>query len=158
MKPPERITGAQRRMLFGCARSLGLDKEALGAVVEKLTGKASIKELSKTEARVVIDQLVSAGGRVGKKRKYQRREKAGDSKVVSLPTANQKQYIKDLEVRLEWHREPGHLDNFIKRTLKKEKILSKEEASAVITGLKRVLEHRRKKGLHEAASAEVIHD
>ena len=57
MPAPAPISAAQRRMLFGLARSHGYDTEGLHDLVLHLTGLESIAKLSKNQASRVIEAL-----------------------------------------------------------------------------------------------------
>jgi len=56
---PERITEAQRRMLFARAKALGMGLDDIRA----MTPKGSVSALTKEEARDLIDRLVGQPGR-----------------------------------------------------------------------------------------------
>ncbi len=51
------ITAPQRRAIFAIAREQGMDNDLLHAAVKAVTKKQSLKDLTKTEARRVIDHL-----------------------------------------------------------------------------------------------------
>lgn len=136
------ITGEQIKLIWVLARQLGLDSDELHEVVAGITGKHSIKTLSVVEGKDVIEALARAGGKVTKKRKPRRDLPLN---VVEIVTPKQMRFIKYLEKKLGWNDNPERLKGFIKRTIKKEVVRTKQEASKVIEGLKSMAEREPKK-------------
>lgn len=123
------------RSLYGLAKSpeLNLDNDNLHAVVFRVTGKASIKELTQTEVKAVVRELVLL------KEMYQREASMSRSNEnVLWASDGQRFQIRMLEKELGWNTNPARLKGFMKKFSKKENIkwLTAEEASKLIEGLK----------------------
>ena len=138
----KRITGKQLKLLWVLARQLGMTDELLHAGVLWATGKESIRELSVWEAKAVIDGLIDDGARVKKKRKSRRLLAPN---IVELVTGEQLRFIEYLEKQLGWQDNPERLKGFIKRTVKKENVRTKQEGIKVIQGLKSMLARKPRK-------------
>lgn len=140
------ITDGQIKLIWVLARQLGMDSDGLHELVGGATGKDSITTLSTKEGADVIDSLVWAGGIVKRKRRFPRDLPPN---VVELLTPKQARFIKYLEKKLGWQDDPKRLRGFIKRTVKKEVVRTKQEAIKVIEGLKAMAERNSERGLYD---------
>lgn len=106
----------------------GLDTQLLHDMVYEMTGKSSIRELSKYEAMDVIDCLTG---------------KQPQNRPLSRASVAQIDYIKDLEKELGWQDNSKRLQGFIKKFAKTERLhwLTPKQASNVIEGLKSLLKN-----------------
>ena len=138
------ITEGQIKLIWVLARQLGIDSDDLHEMIAGTTGEDSIKSLSTGQGAEVIDSLVQAGGRVKRKRKPRRDLPPN---VVELLTPKQARLIRYLERELGWQDNPERLKGFIKRSIKKEVVRTKQEAIKVIEGLKNMAEREARKGV-----------
>lgn len=96
MKEP--LTPAQMRKIWAMAKQFDLDEDLLRTVVKRLTNQERISQLTKQQARKVIEELEQrANGRPG--------------------MASQKQIwkIRQLEKDLGWDQNPARLRAFLKK-------------------------------------------
>lgn len=124
------ISGAQMRKIYALAREHGIDTDLLHTHIQMLTKKASVKELTVTEAIQVIDSLE------GKEKKA-----AGHASVKQM------RYIEGLMRQLNWMDEDGNpemqrLDGMCKKYCKLDshKWMTKRDASHIIEALKNMVE------------------
>ena len=139
------ITDKQIKLVWVLAKQLGIDDEGLHALVDKKTGKDSIKNLSCSEANAIITGLVVCGAQITKKR-TPKRYLPGNA--VEMVTQDQMQYIRYLEEKLGWHETPQRLKGFIKRIVKKERVGTKQDGIKVIIGLKSMVERNAATAAH----------
>lgn len=123
------------------ARQVGMNSDQLHEMVSGHTGKNSIKALSITEGREIIEALIQIGGKIKKKRKPQRDLALN---VVELISREQRLLIKHLERALGWNNNSQRLKGFAKRIIKKETISTKQEAVKIIQGMKGILKREAK--------------
>jgi hypothetical protein len=116
-----------------------MDSAALHDMVTTITGKDSIRVLSKKEGADGIDELVRADAKVKRKR-TPRRELPPS--VVELLTPKQRRFIKYLTRRLGWHNDPERLRSFLNRTIRRDAIRTKQEAIKVIEGLNAIADRQ----------------
>jgi hypothetical protein len=119
---------AQIRNIWGLAKELNLDKDNLYAIIEGLTGKDSIKQLTTRERNTVIMDLGHM--KDGHKRKGQL---ASDQQIWK---------IHELEKQLGWEGEPARLHGYLKKRFGVENIrwITGQQAWKVIEGLKKMAE------------------
>jgi len=141
------ITKKQIQVMWVLARQLGMADENLHDFVREQTGKHSIKGLSGSEGGEIIDSLIEAGAKVKKKRKPRRDLPPN---VVELATPEQIRFIKYLEKQLGWQDNPERIKGFLKHTIKKETIRTKQDGVKAIQGLKSMADRKtRKEALNE---------
>lgn len=83
----ESISAAQIKLMYGVSRKLGMDNDALHALVRNLTGKESVKTLTRYEGVCVINQL---------------KRKAGDEEPGDRANKGQLHIIYGLARKLGW--------------------------------------------------------
>jgi len=118
-----------------------MDSDQLHELVLGHTGKDSIKALSVTEGREIIEALIHVGGKIKKKRKPQRDLPLN---VVELVSKEQRLLIKYLERELGWDSNPQRLQGFAKRIIKRGSVSTKQEAIKIIQGMKSILKRETK--------------
>ncbi len=125
------ITAAQRKKVFATARELCLDDDLLHAIVEGLTGKEHISELTKREAALVIDDLENRANR-------SRSIVLPGGRKVALATKKQLWKIRELEKELGWADNPKRLQGFCHKYagVDNPQWLTRAQAWRVIEGLK----------------------
>jgi len=121
------MTEKQRKLLFVLSKQRGMDTERLHNYVETQTGKQSITEVTKEEARTLIDGL---------------QEKK--QTVKGYITEKQLKYIKGLAQNLGW--EEKALRQFIEKQYNISNInwLTNKQAAKLIEGLKSIWEKDKK--------------
>ncbi len=119
----EKITEKQRKLLFVLAKQRGMDSELLHNYIEVETGKQSITELTKEEAKRLLNGL-------------QEKKQTGKGRI----TEKQLNYIKGLIQNLGW--EEKALNQFIEKQYGISNVnwLSSKEAAKLIEGLKSIWE------------------
>lgn len=129
------ITQDHRRRIFGLAKQLGLTGDEgnanLHAIVYEATGRESIRELTAEQAETVIRRLRSLVGR--QRVEHQRPGRATDRELWK-----QRQLAREIG----WTEE--QLGAFIKRMAKVDRPewQSRQDASNVIEGLKKILQRK----------------
>ena len=118
------------RKLWAVAREYGVDKDMLHTLCREELNEEHISMLSDRQAIYLIDRL------------------QGKDAVKPSPrgkiTAEQKKYIRDLEIKLGWADNPARLAGFIKKYAKTTLLdwLTVRQASKVIEGLKALAERK----------------
>lgn len=131
------ITADQNRKVWHSVKTLGWSREQLHQVVQTLTGKTSLRALTREEAARLIDELVKAGAEPthAPRPKRERPVPLGEN-VVQLATQGQI----DMICRLLWHCgwKPGHPDflEWLRRCTGKETVKTKQEAQRAINLLR----------------------
>lgn len=129
-------TQKQNRAIWALAHKLGFSNDDVHELALEVTGKQSIRALSRKEADDVIDRM---GGqpffrdKSGTPRRTvsYRRQQTG---VVQLETEKQLNLLRDLATRRGWSEET--LQNFCQRQIKKSLPTTTKEANKVIEGIK----------------------
>lgn len=140
---PDRLTAAQMRKIWAVARKqLGLDDELLHAFVESRTGKPSLRELTRDEAKSVIDELARLAGDAGERTVLVPVGPGGRMMACPLASRAQHWYIKRLAAELGWDSNPSRLRGFCKKYagVDRPEWLTREQAGKVIEGLKKLRE------------------
>lgn len=127
------ISEQQIKMIWALARQVGLDNDGLHELIEGLTGKKSIGNLTNTDVSLIIEKLTNAGARIKKKREI---PKDLPGNVVEMITLKQKKLIKYFNEKLAWQDNPDRLKGFSKRIIKKEMAATKEEGTRLILAMR----------------------
>ena len=116
------ITTKQNRLIWVLVSQKGLEKDDLYLIINQVSQKEHLHELTKEEANRVIDRL-----------------HLRHPTPKGMLTAAQEAYIKDLSKQLGWHTNPKRLIGFVRKYAKVDDIkwLTVRQASNVIEGLKR---------------------
>ncbi len=119
------ITTKQIRMIFGLARKSGFDNETVHLKAHALTGKDSLKELTKYEANCLIGVL-------------QHESYPKEQTVYGRATAAQKRMILGIARSMGWMDNPKRLRGFLeaKHHVSDINFLPAEQVSSVIEALK----------------------
>lgn len=123
------ITSDQIKKIYASAREIGMDNDLLHDMIQSMTQKTSIKELTKYEAMDVIDRMV------GKKKAIK--------PVQGRASEEQLDKIRALERDLGWDSNTKRLHAFIRKYAKTEQLhwLTFRQASNVIEALKKLVEN-----------------
>lgn len=121
-----KITTAQIRKIWATSKQRNLEKEDVYGILEKLTSKTSLSELSINEAIKVIDKLE---GKITENTNNQ-------------ITNRQLWKIKELAKQLGWDGEPKRLNGFCQKYAKVDRVhwLTRYQAKNIIDGLKNLLQ------------------
>lgn len=103
-----KIKDEQRKKIFAECRALGIDDELRREIVQNVTGKTSMKELTSFEASRVIERLCGKS-ETGYKRRV-RTDEGGDPRTV-----NMRRKIYKLEGDLGWQDNPNRLKGHMKK-------------------------------------------
>jgi len=134
------INTKQIKLIWVLARQLGFDDGQVHDLIFQTTAKKSIKTLSDIEAKQFIDHLIRLGAQVKKRRKPL---KELPLNVVELVSQKQVQLIDLLIDQLGWENEPDRLKGFARRTIKRDRIITKQDGMKVIEGLKSILNKKK---------------
>lgn len=131
---------AQLAKIWAGAKEVGIDEPALRDLVEEISGSRSISGLSFAQAGDVIDHLVAAGARKGRKPSG-RRTAPGEFKILS---GDQRDLIQDLREQLggKWT-EDRYFEGACRRVIKKPRATTAGNGARVIEMLKARLEYER---------------
>lgn len=125
------------KSLYGMAKSpeLNLDNDNLHAVVFRVTGKESIKQLTQTDLKAVVRELILL-----KEMCQREADVSRSNEETQWASQGQLYQIKQLEKELGWNNNPARLRGFMKKYSKKENVkwMTAEEASNLIEALKGV--------------------
>ncbi len=122
------MSEGQRKFIFGLARRLDLDNEELHDVVEQKTGKASIKELTSYQAKLVTDHMQMLLGEEPKT-------------PPDRPTDAQMRKIYALVRELGWLDNPKRLRGFLEKRYKVSDVrfLTDKNTNNLIEALKKII-------------------
>lgn len=128
-----KITPEQIKKVWAAAHAKGISEERLRDIVERISGRRSVRTLTKRQARKVIDIIEGKAVLPVSK---------DNPKVIALATPGQLALIERLRDEAAWTAE--HLLNFIARykrdSLRK---LRRKEAGIVIHVLKKKIQKKR---------------
>ncbi|MTI82725.1 MAG: regulatory protein GemA [Firmicutes bacterium] len=128
-----RITKSQMRMIWASARELDLDEDLLRTTIRNVTGSSSISNLTKAQAKNVIDHLQRFKGR---------------EPEMNMASNRQKWKIKQLASQLGWDNNPKRLSGFVKKYAGVENMewITADMAWRIIEGLKKIRDRQQREG------------
>lgn len=145
------LTSRQRSKIWAAAREIGLGDEALHQELDRVTGKSSIRTLTKAEAGLFIDFMVNELGASGPGRNFiPSRPSAGPAQeakpvpratvdnVVRLATRGQLEKIQYLLRDLGLTRDSARFLGIAARATGRSRIRTTLDASRVIDALREV--------------------
>jgi hypothetical protein len=145
MEDVKRLSAPQLRKIWVSARELGWDDQRLHQELERVIGVTSLRDLSRRNAKLFIDYLVSEGATSGRHRARSclvdgpRREPCPPN-VIELATPAQQQYIDGLLQGLKWNRQIDYFLGCLKKATGRTTIRTRREASMAITILQKLSE------------------
>jgi len=141
------ITPDQIKLLWVLARQIELSDDDLHYVIREGTGKVSMREMTKREASVIIEEMLKMGAIITKKSKP-RRTGPLPPNVVEIASQGQLRKIHQLEKQLAWDENPKRLRGFVRRITRTRAgvVRTKRDAQKVIEGMKAILAREQGKG------------
>lgn len=145
-----KIDPKQIQLIHIAQAQLGLDDDAYRAIIAGRTDgkKSSSRDLTYDEADAVITYMVRQGFKIKEKfvqgeRAAKRRWRSGKrpANVVCLASHDQLNMINTLAGKIHWRVENG-FQRWMKKYIKIDRITTDDEASAVIEGLKGMLDNQ----------------
>jgi hypothetical protein len=118
------------------ARQQGLNSDQVHDLVYVNTGKKSVKDLKGQEANAIIEHLIRGGAQFKGKKKTR---VSLPWNVVELASQKQREFIETLAGELGWMDDPARLRGFIKRAVKRDRVITRQDGIKVIEGLKNIL-------------------
>lgn len=104
----KKMEDKQRRLIFAECRARGIDDDFRREIIESVTGKKSMKELSAKEAALVIDRI--CGKERNQNKRKVRTDIGGDPRTVKM-----RRKIYKLEEDLGWKSNPNRLKGHMAR-------------------------------------------
>ncbi len=131
------ISNVQKKALWGAAKANGLDKEALYDVIESITGKEHMTDLTYVEAAKVLD-------RINNKETYEKKNQKRTDKGGNIETIAQRRKIYMLTGQLGWNNDNNRINGFVKKNFSVDRIewLSMQQCNKLIEMLKKMVEQR----------------
>lgn len=131
------ITSVQKKALWGAAKANGLDKDALYDVIESMSGKEHMTELTYVEAAKVLDRINNKESHVMNNQK--RTDKGGNPETVKL-----RKKIYALTEQLGWNDNNERINGFIYKMFKINRIewLPADKCHKLIEILKKMVAER----------------
>lgn len=127
-----KISSGQLRAIHALGRTLGMDRDDLHGIGYRISGQESLKQLTRYEARYMIDELKARAG-----------QKPGIPPIggSNRATPAQQRMIYHLEQELGWFNNPVRMRSWLKRMfgIEEERFLTVAQASRAIDGLKAIL-------------------
>ena len=143
LTPSQYLTPPQLRKIWASSHELGWDDVRLHQELERVMGIASLRELSRQDAKLFIDFMISEGAPSGRHRASSS-QVDGPSRgpcppnVVELVTPAQWQYIDGLLLSLQWNRETDYFLGCLKKATGRTTIRTRRQASMAITILQKL--------------------
>lgn len=134
------INAKQIKLIWVLAKQIGLDEDQVHDIIFQFTAKKSIKALSDLEINQLIEHFIRLGAQVKKRRPLSRNLPFN---VVELVSQKQTRLVDILVDQLGWRDDPDRLKEFIRRVIKRDRIVTKQDGMKVIEGLKGVLNKKR---------------
>ncbi len=131
------ISHVQKKALWGAARANGLDKDALYDVIESVTGKEHMTELTYVEAAKVLDRINNKKAYVENTQK--RTDLGGNPETIQL-----RKKIYQLTGQLGWNDNNERINGFVYKMFKVSRIewLPVNKCHKLIEILKKMVEER----------------
>ena len=134
----EMISKEQIKNIWGFSKDVGVDKDNLYCMIERISKKDSMREMTKLQANKLIRELIVLKDN-NKKVKYKsaKRTDTGGNKNTQL----QRKKIYSLTAILGWNDNNNRINGFVKRMFKVDRIewLSEDDCSKLIEILKKMI-------------------
>jgi len=151
-RPVRKIEPLQIKMIHIAKAHLGLSDDEYQTILYRFSGKESSTDMTYLEASQTIDYMKTLGFKIPKRKKYTRGTAARQdyistprkdrpSNVFFMPSRDQLNMIDALAGQITWKVEDGYR-RWLKKYFKTELIKTDVEASDVIEGLKKLVDHQ----------------
>ncbi|HBB28157.1 MAG TPA: regulatory protein GemA [Clostridiales bacterium] len=126
------ITNEQKKALWGAAKSKGIDKDVLYSIIEDVSGKEHMTELTFLEAAKVLD-------RVNNKKHDSNQKRTDEGGNIATQAQRRKIYV--LTGKLGWNDNDDRVNGFVKKVFKVERLewLNKYQCNKLIEMLKKMV-------------------
>ena len=135
----EMISKEQIKNIWGFSKDVGVDKDNLYCMIERISKKDSMRKMTKLQANKLIRELIvlKDNNKKVKNRSSKRRTDTGGNKNTQL----QRKKIYSLTAILGWNDNNNRINGFVKRMFKVDRIewLSEDDCSKLIEILKKMI-------------------
>ncbi len=135
----EMISKEQIKNIWGFSKDVGVDKDNLYCMIERISKKDSMRKMTKLQANKLIRELIvlKDNNKIVKNRSSKRRTDTGGNKNTQL----QRKKIYSLTAILGWNDNNNRINGFVKRMFKVDRIewLSEDDCSKLIEILKKMI-------------------
>lgn len=133
------ISKEQIKNIWGFSKDVGVDKDNLYCMIERISKKDSMRKMTKLQANKLIRELIvlKDNNKKVKNRSSKRRTDTGGNKNTQL----QRKKIYSLTGILGWNDNNNRINGFVKRMFKVDRIewLSEDDCSKLIEILKKMI-------------------
>ena len=133
------ISKEQIKNIWGFSKDVGVDKDNLYCMIERISKKDSMRKMTKMQANRLIRELIvlKDNNKKVKNRSAKRRTDTGGNKNTQL----QRRKIYSLTAILGWNGNNNRINGFVKRMFKVDRIewLSEDDCSKLIEILKQMI-------------------
>jgi len=141
------LTSAQLRKIWASARELGWDDAKVHEELERVIGVTSLRDLSRRDAKLFIDFLISEGAPAGDFRALSSqvagpRQGPRPENLIELATPAQQSYIDELLGQLKCDRQDPYFAGAVKKATGRTTIRTRRQASIAIEILKSIRARR----------------
>lgn len=149
------------KAIWAIAKESDLDDQTLYSIVERISGKTSMRELTQAEIYLVYDELQKKKdgerGKTDNKNKYKKKSqnKRTDENGNQVTTLQRKMVYR-LTEELGWNNNDARINGFVKRMFKIDRLewLNGNQCSILIESLKKMVERENKKRQKEMEKQE----
>ena len=135
----EIISKEQIKNIWGFSKDVGVDKDNLYCMIERISKNDSMRKMTKLQANRLIRELIvmKDNNKKVKHKTSKRRTDAGGNKSTQL----QRKKIYSLTAILGWNDNNNRINGFVKRMFKVDRIewLSEDDCSKLIEILKKMI-------------------
>ena len=135
----EMISKEQIKNIWGFSKDVGIDKDNLYCMIDRISKKDSMRKMTKLQANKLIRELITIKDKNKKSKKSytQKRTDTGGNKTTQL----QRKKIYSLTAILGWNDNNNRINGFVKRMFKVDRIewLSEDDCSKLIEILKQMI-------------------
>lgn len=135
----EMISKEQIKNIWGFSKDIGVDKDNLYCMIERISKKDSMRKMTKLQANRLIRELIvmKDNNKKVKNRSSKKRTDIGGNKSTQL----QRKKIYSLTAILGWNDNNNRINGFVKRMFKVDRIewLSEDDCSKLIEILKQMI-------------------
>ena len=133
------ISKEQIKNIWGFSKDVGVDKDNLYCMIERISKKDSMRKMTKMQANKLIRELIvlKDNNKKVKNRSSKRRTDTGGNKNTQL----QRKKIYSLTAILGWNDNNNRINGFVKRMFTVDRIewLSEDDCSKLIEILKKMI-------------------